>query len=139
MSKLGLHYSFGHLKHKLWPKEGLGVKLAIWLTTTKSQESTQFTYLQMMCNIPLESSQQKLQLCFRIHLNWRFTCKVMGSKVMGVPTWAISRLPLGNPGTKNHLNVGPIITKYTIKEKVVASPKSRPWWVLCVHVVYGSS
>ncbi len=27
MSKVGLHCSFGHLKHKLWPKEGPGVKL----------------------------------------------------------------------------------------------------------------
>ncbi len=27
MSKMGLHDPFGHLKHKLWPKEGLGVKL----------------------------------------------------------------------------------------------------------------
>jgi len=23
MSKMGSHCSFGHLKHKLWPKEGL--------------------------------------------------------------------------------------------------------------------
>ncbi len=29
ISKMGSHFSFGHLKHKLWPKEGLGVKLAI--------------------------------------------------------------------------------------------------------------
>jgi hypothetical protein len=27
MSKMGSHHPFGHLKHKLWPKEGLGVKL----------------------------------------------------------------------------------------------------------------
>jgi hypothetical protein len=27
MSKMGLHDPFGHLKHKLWPKEGSGVKL----------------------------------------------------------------------------------------------------------------
>jgi hypothetical protein len=27
MSKMGLHDSFGHFKHKLWPKEGPGVKL----------------------------------------------------------------------------------------------------------------
>jgi hypothetical protein len=26
MSKMGSHYSFGHLKHKLRPKEGPGVK-----------------------------------------------------------------------------------------------------------------
>jgi hypothetical protein len=29
MSKMGLHDPFGHFKHKLWPKEGLGVKLTI--------------------------------------------------------------------------------------------------------------
>jgi len=40
MSTMGLHDLFGHLKHKLWPKEKSGVKLAIWLLTTKSQEST---------------------------------------------------------------------------------------------------
>jgi hypothetical protein len=27
MFKMGSHYSFEHLKHKLWPKEGLGVEL----------------------------------------------------------------------------------------------------------------
>jgi len=26
---MGLHNPFGHLRHKLWPKEGLEVKLAI--------------------------------------------------------------------------------------------------------------
>jgi hypothetical protein len=29
MSKMGLHDPFGHLKHKLWSKERLEVKLAI--------------------------------------------------------------------------------------------------------------
>jgi hypothetical protein len=27
MSKMGLNDPFGYLKHKLWPKKGLGVKL----------------------------------------------------------------------------------------------------------------
>jgi len=31
MSKMGSHFSFGHLKHKLWPKEGPGVKLPVKL------------------------------------------------------------------------------------------------------------
>jgi hypothetical protein len=38
MFKMGSHDPFGHLKHKLWPKEGSGVILVIWLLTTKSQE-----------------------------------------------------------------------------------------------------
>jgi hypothetical protein len=29
MPKIGLHDPFGYLKHKLWPKEGSGVKLLI--------------------------------------------------------------------------------------------------------------
>ncbi len=33
---MGLHDTFGYLKHKLWPKEGLRIKL-----TTKNQESSQ--------------------------------------------------------------------------------------------------
>jgi hypothetical protein len=41
--KMGLHCSFKHLKHKLWPKEGPGVELPVWLPTTKSRESTRFT------------------------------------------------------------------------------------------------
>jgi hypothetical protein len=33
-----------------------------------------------------------------------------------------------------HLNI-----KYTIRGRVVASPKSGPWWVLCVRVARGLS
>jgi hypothetical protein len=29
--------------------------------------------------------------------------------------------------------------EYTIRGKVVASPKSGPWWILCVCVARGSS
>jgi hypothetical protein len=54
MSKMGSHDPFGHLKHKLWPKEGLEVKLAIWFLTTKSWELTQFPCVQMACDISLE-------------------------------------------------------------------------------------
>ncbi len=32
----------------------------------------------LTCPIPLKSSQQGLQLCFKPHLNWRFASKVMG-------------------------------------------------------------
>jgi hypothetical protein len=32
---MGLHDSFEYLQHKLWPKEGLIVKMSIWLPTLK--------------------------------------------------------------------------------------------------------
>jgi hypothetical protein len=40
MSEMASHEPFGHLQNKLWLKEGSGVKLAVWLPTTKSREST---------------------------------------------------------------------------------------------------
>jgi hypothetical protein len=77
MFKMGLHDPFGHSKHKLWPKEHLGIKLAIWLLTTKGWESARFSCVQVVCHISLESSQQGLQLCFKLHFNQRFVHKVM--------------------------------------------------------------
>jgi len=77
MSKMGSHDPFGHSKHKLWPKEGPGVKLTIWLPTTKGWESPWFSCVQVTCQISLESSWQGLQLCFKLHFNWRFAHKVM--------------------------------------------------------------
>jgi hypothetical protein len=38
MSKMGLYDPFEYLQHKLWPKQGPGIKVSIWLLTTKSQE-----------------------------------------------------------------------------------------------------
>ncbi len=53
------------------------------------------------------------------------------SKVAGVPTLGIPGPPLGNPKTKCVL--WPVI-EYIIRGKVVASPKSGPWWVLWIRV-----
>ncbi len=102
MSKISLHCSFGHLKHKLWPKEGSGVKLPIWLLTRKSRESTQFTCLQKACDIPLESSRWELQLCFKPHLDPRSARKVMGLQSRRSPR----RRDFGMK--KNHLDVGSV-------------------------------
>jgi hypothetical protein len=56
MFKMGSHVPFGHFKHKLWSKEGLKIKLAIWLPTPKSRDLAQFPCVKVTCNIPLESS-----------------------------------------------------------------------------------
>jgi hypothetical protein len=105
MSKMGLHCPFGHLKHKSWSKERPRVKLAIWLPTTKSQESTRFPCVQATCDIPLENFWRGLQLCFRPHCNQRSVRIVMGPKVVGVLVVGILGLPLGTLKTKCHLDV----------------------------------
>jgi hypothetical protein len=95
MSKMSLHGPFGWLKHKLWPKKGSTVKLPIWLSTTKSWESPGLPCVQEACHILLKSSQQGLQLCFKPHLNLKFSHKVMGHQSHGslnfanfeTPTW----------------------------------------------------
>jgi hypothetical protein len=102
MSKMGSHCSFGHLKHKLWPKEGPGVELAVWLPTTKSRESTSSRCPIRECNMALESSRQELQLCFRSHRDPRSARKVMRLQSPGSPIWR----DFGTPRKNSHLDVG---------------------------------
>jgi hypothetical protein len=61
--------------------------------------------------------------------------KLWAPKVAGVPILGISGLPFGVLGQNAiwMLNLWPG-TKYTIKGKVLASPKSGPWWVLWVRI-----
>jgi hypothetical protein len=67
MSEMASHEPFGHLQPKLWAKEGPGVKLAMWLPTTKSRESTRSRCALGDCNTALESSRRELQHCFKPH------------------------------------------------------------------------
>jgi hypothetical protein len=80
MSKMASHEPFGHMQHKLWLKEGSGIKLAVWLPTTKSQESTRPRCVQVECDTPLESSQGELQVCFRPRPKRRLERKVMNAQ-----------------------------------------------------------
>jgi hypothetical protein len=97
-------------------------RMAVWLSTTKSRELTRFTYLQMTCDIQLESSRQELQLCFRSHSIKGLLTKLWGSKVAGVPTSAISGLPPRSPDTKNHLDVGSVASH-------IVYYKGGRWWL----------
>jgi hypothetical protein len=126
MSKMGSHDPFGHLKHKLWPKERLGVKLAIWFPTTKSRKWIRFPCVHVACNISLKKSQQGLQFCFIPHFKWRSALKVMKPQSHKSPN-------SGNPGTKCHLDVG-LVERHKVYYKGEGGgfPKSGPWWVLWV-------
>jgi len=86
MSKMASHDSFGHLQPKLWAKERSGVKLAIWLPTTKSRESTSFQRLKKDCDKALKSSRGEVQLWFRPHSNRRSEPRDMGVQSPGSST-----------------------------------------------------
>jgi len=75
-----------------------------------------------------------------------FLAKLWGSKLAGVPTWAISKLPLRSPGTKSHLDEG-LVEKYGVYYKGEGGgfPQVRvvvnlvclccPWFVLAPKVL----
>jgi hypothetical protein len=85
-----------------------GVKLVVWLLTTKSRELTRPRCVQVECNMPLKSSQGELQVCLRPHRNRRSEQEVMNAQSLGSPNRTISGLPLGSPGTKGHLDMAPV-------------------------------
>ncbi len=96
---------------------------------------TRFPYVQVACQIPLERSWWRLQLCFRPHLNRRSTQSYVPPNVVGVPIVRISKLPFGIPKTKWHLGAGPMARhKVFYNGEGGGSPKSKLWWLLWVHV-----
>jgi hypothetical protein len=100
------HWSFGHLQPKLWAKEGPGVKLVIWLPTTKSRESTSSRHPVWECDMALERSRRGLQLSFRPHCDRTLQSKVMAVQSFGTPTGTISGLHFGSPKNLCHLDAG---------------------------------
>jgi hypothetical protein len=132
---MGSHDPFGHLKHKLWPKEGSGVELAIWLPTTKSQELLRFLTCRWHATYHWKALNEGYNFASNFISIGGFHTKLWAPEVVGVPTLGISRFSFGSPRTKCHLRLVPWpVTKYTIKGKVVAFPKSGLWWVLWVRI-----
>jgi hypothetical protein len=106
MSKMALHEPFGHLQHKLWLKEGSGVKLAIWLPTTKSRESTWSRYVQVECDTPLESSQGELQVSLNLVPIGGWGEKLWTPKLVPkIQIGIVSGLHFGSPEKKCHSDV----------------------------------
>jgi hypothetical protein len=70
-----------------------------------------------------------LQLSLRPHFNLRSACKVIWPQSHG-------SLDFGRLSRQNAIWMWASWrgTKYTIKGKVVASPKSGPWWVLWIRI-----
>jgi len=97
---MSLHDPFGHFKHKLWPKEMSGVKLAISFPTTKSRESPQFIHVQVTCDIPIEVFDKDYNFSIDLISMGGLHAKLWVPKVARVLVVGISRLPFGSPETK---------------------------------------
>jgi hypothetical protein len=99
------HWPFGHLQPKLWAKEGPGVKLAVWLPTTKSQESTFYRRRLEECDMALESSRRELQFWFKTRPNPSSRRGVMAVQSPRSPTGNILGLHFGSPNKMCHSHV----------------------------------
>jgi hypothetical protein len=134
------HWPFGHLQPKLWAKEGPGVKLAIWLPTTESRESTSSWPPNWECDTYLERSRRGLQVWFRPHCDQTPQSGVMSSQSPRTPPGTVSgQFRDSNPGIpgvpgKSDIRawVPPRVTEYTIGSMVVAY--SQVWAVVCLVV-----
>jgi hypothetical protein len=112
--------------------QSVNLILAHW----KSKITLKYVHAGGVPHISLENPQQKLQLCFKPHLNQRFSQDIITFQSARCPNFKSFGTPnLGILG-QNDIWMQPLwlITKNIIREKVVASPKSGPWWILWVYV-----
>jgi hypothetical protein len=136
MSKIVSHCSFGHLKHKLWPKERPGVKLTIWFPTTKVRNHPDSLACRWRATYCWKALDEGYNFVLDLISIEGLHTKLWGPKVVEVPTLAISGLPLGNPRTKCRLDVG-FMERHKVYYKGEGgglSPKYGPWWVLWIRV-----
>jgi hypothetical protein len=73
----------------------------------KVRNRPNFFCVQVTCNIPLESSRQGLQLCFRPHLNQSFARKVIGMQSCRSPNVNNFETPTWESRDKMSFGCGP--------------------------------
>ncbi len=117
MPKMGSHCSFEYLKHKLWPKEGAGSRTTS-LTPDQKKSGIDPIYLAVD-DVP--HTVGKLSIRATILLQTALRSEVC-SQSYGAPKSQESRerkaIWMWAPWRG---------AEYTIRGKVVASPKSEPW------------
>jgi hypothetical protein len=103
------HIPFEYLKHKLWPKEGPGVKLSIWFSTIKSWESPWFPCFQVACHISLKKlSMRATTLLYNSFQLEVCTKSYELQKSRKSQFWEFWDAELGSSRTKWHLNASPM-------------------------------
>jgi hypothetical protein len=145
MSKMASHVQFWYLQHKLWSKEGPGVKLR--------ESNWQFDSRPLKVGNRPDPGACKWSVAHRwkaLDESYKFASdliligglgkKLWHRKILRVQTRTVSELPLGSPGTKSHLDAGAVERhrKYYMGEGG-GFPQVGPWWVKWVRVARGLS
>jgi hypothetical protein len=100
------HWPFGHPQPKLWAKEGLGVKLTVWLPTTKSREST----LRVQHVVGKSSTRATTLVQTLLRSDFAVgSYELPKSRDSTQDNFGtISGLQLGSPGKKSHFDVASV-------------------------------
>ncbi len=104
---MGSHDPFGQLKLKLWPKEG----------PLKVNNHPNFLAFRWCATYRRKILDKGYNFFLDLISIGGLHTKLWAPKITGIPTLGISRLPLGNPGTKCHLDGGPV-AKHKVYYKV---------------------
>jgi hypothetical protein len=132
---MGLHDPFRYSKHKLWPKERLESNWQFDFWPLKVKNEPDFLVCKWRVTYCWKAFNKGYNFALDLVLIKGLRKKLLGQKVAGVPTLRISGLPFGIPW-QNAIWMWASwrSIEYTIRGKVVASPKSGPWWVLWIQV-----
>jgi hypothetical protein len=146
MSKMNSHDPFGHLKHKLWPKKRMGVRLAIDSQPLKVKNRYDLLACKWCATYRSKALDEGYNFALDLISIRGLHVKLWAPKIAGVPTLVISGLPLGNPRTKCHLDVG-LVERHRVYYKgegggfpqvravVSLMSSSCPWLVLAPKVL----
>ncbi len=107
MSKMGSHDPFGHLQHKLWQKETMGVKIDS-LTPDHKKLGIDRTFMRAggMQHV-IGHFRRKLQLCFRPHLDRRSEYEIIAPQNCESVNLRNFRTPLWESRDKKPFGCGP--------------------------------
>jgi hypothetical protein len=119
MSKMGLHDPFGHLKHKLWPKEG----------SLKIRNRLDFLACRWCATYHWKDLDEGYNFSLDLISIRCLHTKLWAPKVAKVPTLGILGLPLGNPGTKWHLGASRV-TRHKVYYKGEGGGFPQVWAVV---------
>jgi hypothetical protein len=138
---MGPHCSFGHLKHKLWPKERTRVKLSLKVGNRPNSR-----VCRQRATYHWKNLNEGYNFAWDLIAIEGLHRKLYSLKVTGVPIVGISRLPLGSLGTKSHLDVAPMERRRVyykgegggfpqVQAVVNLVCRSCPWFVLTPKVL----
>jgi hypothetical protein len=100
MSKMGLHDSFGHFKHKLWQKKGWESNWQFDSQPLKVRNCPNFLMCRWHDTYHWKALDEGYNFALDLISIRGLHTKLWAPKVTRVPTLGISRLALGSLGTK---------------------------------------